>query len=113
MDLPLDRVADRMVWSKGERSKRLNVFGADSDEEGGIISTDTECFERVVGAGGGERVDVEEEAMEGDVVGWARRKVAEVEGVSGLTAAIREEAVWSGLETAEPIFEDTVATVAM
>jgi hypothetical protein len=95
-----------MVWSKGERSKRLKVFGADSDEEGGIISTDTECFERV---GGGERVDVEEEAMEGDV-GWTRTKAAEVEGTSEF---IRGETVWSGLETAEASFEDTVATVAM
>lgn len=70
LDFPLDRVADRMVWSKGERSKRLNVFGADWVEEGGIISTDTECLERVVEAdSGGEREDVEEEAIEGGVVG--------------------------------------------
>ena len=99
-----------MVWSKGERSKRLKVFGADSDEEGGIISTETECFEREVGAGGGERVDVEEEAMEGEVVGWTRTKAAEVEGTS---VFIRGETAWSGPETAEASFEDTVATVAM
>jgi len=87
----------------------LNVFGADS-VEGGIISTDTECFERVVeGGGGGEREDVGEEAIEGDVVGWARTTVAGVEGVSVFTAVIRVETVWSGLETAGPIFEDTAA----
>lgn len=106
-DLPLGLVADRIVWS----SKRLNVFGADSDEEDGIISTDTECF---VGASGGERVEVEEEAMLGAVVvGWARTKAAEVEGVSAFPAVIREDSVCSGLGTAGPIFEDTVATVAM
>ena len=104
--LPLGLVADRIVWS----SRRLNVFGADSDEEDGIISTDTECF---VGAGGGERVDVEEEAMLGAVVGWARTKAAEVEGGSAFTAVIREDSVRNGFGTAGPIFEDTVATVAM
>jgi hypothetical protein len=109
VDLPLGLVADRMVWS----SKRLNVFGADSDEEGGIISTDTECFGRDVGGGGGERVDVEEEAMLGEVVGWARTKAAEVDGGSAFTAAIREDSVCSGFGTAGPTFEDTVATVAM
>ena len=96
-----------MVWSKGERSKRLNVFGAEIVEEGGIISTDTERFERVVEGGSGEREG--EEAIEGGV----RMTAAEVEGEFESRAAIRVETVCSGFETAEAIFEDTAATVAM
>jgi len=112
LDFPLERVADRIVWSKGERSKRLNVFGADSVEEGGIISTDTECFERVVGTGGcGERGEVDEEGMGGEAVGRVRRTVGEGEFV--FTATMRVETVWSGLETAEAIVADTAAAAAM
>lgn len=37
-DFPFDRVADRTVCSKGERSKRLKVIGAESEEEGSGIT---------------------------------------------------------------------------
>ena len=63
---PFDRVADRMVCSKGERSKRLNVIGADSEEEGCGIGWECASLERVADNVGwrGERGDLEEATEE-------------------------------------------------
>ena len=67
---PFDRVADRMVCSIGERKKRLNDIGVDSDKEGCDGRSGFAILERLVGGGGGgggggEREDLEEDAMTG------------------------------------------------
>ena len=92
---PFDRVADRIVCSNGERSKRFNVFGAETDEEGMTWAADgSERRLLCVGRNlfdelGGDRDDVK--------VG--EETAAGAEGLSELRS-VREETRCKGFERA-------------